>query len=36
MSIEGFKNVLEQRGIKIIVKVPSEDKIRKGVELIIG
>ncbi|PXF58191.1 MAG: hypothetical protein C4B59_13665 [Candidatus Methanogaster sp.] len=36
MSIEGFKNVLEQRGVKIIVKAPSEDKIRKGVELIIG
>jgi len=36
MSTEGFKNILEQRGIKRIVKAPSEDKIKKGVELIIG
>ena len=36
MSIEGFKNILEQRGIKRIIKAPSEDKIKKGVELILG
>ena len=36
MSTEGFKNILEQRGIKRIVKVPSDDKIKKGVELILG
>jgi predicted HTH domain antitoxin len=36
MPTEGFKNILEQRGIKRIVKAPSEDKIKKGVELIIG
>jgi len=36
MSIEGFKNVLDQRGIKIIVKAPSKDKLKKGVELILG
>jgi predicted HTH domain antitoxin len=36
MSTEGFKNILEQRGIKRIVKAPTEDKIRKGVELILG
>jgi len=36
MSTEGSKNSLEQRGIKGIVKAPSEDKIKKGVELIIG
>lgn len=35
-SAEGFKNILEQRGIKKIVKAPSEDKIKKGVELIFG
>ena len=36
MSIEGFKNVLHQRGIKIIVKAPSKDQLKKGVELIPG
>ncbi len=36
MSTEGFKNILEQRGIKRIVKAPSEGKIKKGVELILG
>ena len=36
MSTEGFENILEQRGIKRIVKAPSEDKIKKGVELILG
>ena len=36
MSTEGFKNILEQRGIKRIVKAPSDDKIKKGVELILG
>ena len=36
MSAEGFKNILEQRGIKRIVKAPTEDKIRKEVELILG
>ena len=36
MSIEGFKNILEGRGMKIIVKAPSMGKIKKGVELIIG
>ena len=35
-SMEGFKNILEQRGIKRIVKAPSNDKIKKGVDLIIG
>ncbi len=35
-SAEGFKNILEQRGIKRIVKAPSEDKIKRGVELILG
>ena len=35
-STEGFKNILEQRGIKRIVKAPSDDKIKKGVELILG
>jgi predicted HTH domain antitoxin len=36
MSIEGFKNILEQRGITRIVKAPTDDKIRKEVELILG
>ena len=36
MSTEGFKNILERREIKRVVKAPSEDKIKKGVELIIG
>jgi len=35
-SIEGFKNSLEQRGIKRIVKAPPDYEINKGVELIIG
>ena len=35
-SAEGFKNILEQRGIKRIVKAPSEEKIKRGVELILG
>jgi predicted HTH domain antitoxin len=35
-SMEGFKNILELRGIKRIVKAPSNDKIKKGVDLIIG
>lgn len=35
-SAEGFKNILEQRGITRIVKAPSNDKIKKGVDLIIG
>nr|QNO46309.1 hypothetical protein PABHDKJJ_00013 [Methanosarcinales archaeon ANME-2c ERB4] len=33
---ERFKNILEPRGIKRIVKAPSEDKIKRGVELILG
>lgn len=36
MSTESFKNILEQRGIKRIVKAPSDDKIKKGVDLILG
>ena len=36
MPTESFKNILGQRGIKRIVKAPSEDKIKKGVGLIIG
>jgi predicted HTH domain antitoxin len=36
MSIEGFKNILDLREIKRIIKAPSEDKIKKGVELILG
>jgi predicted HTH domain antitoxin len=36
MPTESFKNILGQRGIKRIVKAPSEAKINKGVELIIG
>ncbi|MCD4844539.1 MAG: UPF0175 family protein [Methanosarcinales archaeon] len=35
-STEGFKNILEQRGIRRIVKAPSNDKIKKEVDLIIG
>jgi predicted HTH domain antitoxin len=35
-STEGFKNILEHRGITRIVKAPTEDKIRKEVELILG
>jgi predicted HTH domain antitoxin len=34
-SLEGFKNILEQRGIKRIIKAPTEDKIRKEVGLIL-
>ena len=36
MSTEGFKNILEQRGLKRIIKPPSDDEIKKGVELILG
>ncbi|MBU4492642.1 MAG: UPF0175 family protein [Euryarchaeota archaeon] len=35
-STEGFKNILAQRGIKRIIKSPSEDKIKEGVEVILG
>ncbi len=35
-STEGFKNILAQRGIKRIVISPSEDKIKEGVEVILG
>jgi len=35
MPTESFKNILEQRGVKRIVKPPSGDKIKKEVELIL-
>ena len=34
LSQEGFKNLLELKGIKRVVAAPSEDKIRRGVDLI--
>lgn len=35
-SMEEFKDILEQRGIRRIVKAPSDNKIRKGTKLILG
>lgn len=29
-SLEGFKNILELKGVKREVKAPSKDKIRRG------
>jgi len=36
LSIEGFKNLLELKGIKRVVAAPSEDRIRRGVDFILG
>jgi predicted HTH domain antitoxin len=35
-SLEGFKYLLELKGIKRVVAAPSEDKMRLGVDLILG
>ena len=35
-STEGIKDILRHRGIKRVVKAPSDDKIKKGVDLILG
>ena len=36
MSTEGFTNILEQRGIPRLVKAPSDERLRKEVELLRG
>jgi len=36
MTTEGFKNILEQRGIPRIVKAPTDERLRKEVELLRG
>jgi predicted HTH domain antitoxin len=36
MTIEGFKNILEQRGIPRIVKAPTDERLRKEVGLLRG
>lgn len=35
-SLEGFKGLLELKGIKRVVTAPPEDQMRRGVDLIIG
>lgn len=35
MSIEGFKSMLESRGIKRIVYAPPEERMRKGVDFLL-
>ncbi|RQW77743.1 MAG: hypothetical protein EHM14_13670 [Methanothrix sp.] len=35
-SQEGFKNILENRGAKRIVRAPSADSLEKGVDAILG
>jgi predicted HTH domain antitoxin len=35
-SLEGFKDLLELKGIKRVVKAPFEDKMQLGVDLILG
>ena len=34
-SLEGFKDLLELKGIRRVVAAPSEDKMRLGVDLIL-
>ncbi len=36
LSIEGFKDLLEIKGIKRVVAAPSEDEIRRGVDFLLG
>ncbi len=36
LSIEGFKDLLELKGIKIVVAAPSEDEMRRGVDFLLG
>lgn len=35
-SIEGFKSLLESKGIKRIVHAPPPERLRKGVDFILG
>ena len=35
-SLEGFKDLLELKGMKRVVAAPTEDKMRLGVDLILG
>jgi predicted HTH domain antitoxin len=35
-SLEGFKAFLELKGIKRIVSAPSEERLQKGVEFLLG
>jgi len=35
-SLEGFKDLLELKGMKRVVAAPSKDKVRLGVDLIFG
>lgn len=36
ISIEGFKNLLESKGIKRIIKALPEERMNKGVEFLLG
>ena len=36
ISMEGFKDLLELKGIKRIVSAPSEERLRKGVDFLLG
>ena len=36
ISMEGFKDLLELKGIKRVVSAPSEERLRKGVDFLLG
>jgi predicted HTH domain antitoxin len=36
LSQDGFKDLLKLKGIKRVVAAPSEDRIRRGVDFILG
>lgn len=36
LSIEGFKELLDLKGIERIVEAPSKDEIRRGVDFLLG
>ncbi len=36
LSIEGFKDILEIKGLKRVMATPSEDEIRRGVDFLLG
>jgi predicted HTH domain antitoxin len=36
ISMEGFKNLLELRGIKRVVSASSEERLQKGVDFLLG
>jgi predicted HTH domain antitoxin len=36
ISMEGFKKLLELKGMKRVVSAPSEERLRKGVDFLLG